>query len=178
MNSTSSYFKQYNKKIFPPFLCFCICLSLFLHVAVPDQYSGIVSFGSSRSYARGQYPNLTTYTIGNIGIYVNGSYYDLCADQLTPTQASLLCNFTGYDGHAYLFPVLGPVNETFSYGASSNGISNFSCPHDYFGSSCTYNIVYGNGCTNNGGRAVISCLKFCKCSTCIYCTVHYELSCR
>ena len=111
-------------------------------------------------YAHGRYPNLTTYTIGNIELCVNGSYYDLCADQLTPEQALFLCCSTGetYD-RAYLSPVIGPINETFSYDPSSDSVANSSCPYSYFSSSCSFDLVYGNGCANNGGVAVISCIR-------------------
>ena len=111
-------------------------------------------------YASGHYPNHTTYVIGNIELCVNGSYYDLCADQLTPEQALFLCRSTGetYD-RAYLSPVIGPINETFSYDPSSDSVANFSCPYSYFSSSCSFDLVYGNGCANNGGVAIISCIR-------------------
>ena len=103
---------------------------------------------------------LTIPPIGNIELCVNGSYYDLCADQLTPEQALFLCRSTGetYD-RAYLSPVIGPINETFSYDPSSDSVANSSCPYSYFSSSCSFDLVYGNGCANNGGVAIISCIR-------------------
>ena len=111
-------------------------------------------------YSSGQYPNVTTYSVGNVEICVNNTYYDVCADQLTPEQALLICRSLRSDfNRAYTSAVIGPANEVYSYDASADSISNFTCPYGYFGSSCAYDIVYNNGCTNNGGLAVITCIR-------------------
>ena len=122
-------------------------------------------------YAQGRYPNHTTYVIGNIELCINGSNYDLCADQLTPEQALFLCRSTGGSyNRAYLSPVIGPINETFSYDPSSDSVANFSCPYGYFSSSCSFDLVYGNGCANNSGVAVLSCINGKEyCSIISYC---------
>ena len=135
-----------------------------LYLASSDYcYSNNVRFGSinsGSSYSSGQYPNVTTYSVGNVEICVNNTYYDVCADQLTPEQALLICRSVRSDfNRAYTSAVIGPDNEVYSYDASADGISNFTCPYGYFGSSCTYDIVYNNGCANNGGLAVITCIR-------------------
>ena len=122
-----------------------------------------MQFGNNEyltSYSYGQYPNFTTYSIGNVKICINNTYYDVCADQLTPEQALFLCRSAGVNSdRAYTSAVIGPADEVYSYDASANSISNFTCPYGYISPSCTYNFAYNNGCTNNGGIAVISCIR-------------------
>ena len=160
---------------FPPPSPSSFPFPLSLSPAVSDRCSNNVRFGNNyyyySPYASGRYPNHTTYVIGNIELCVNGSYYDLCADQLTPEQALFLCRSTGDSyNRAYLSPVIGPINETFSYDPSSDSVTNFSCPYSYFSSSCSFDLVYGNGCANNGGVAVLSCINGKEhCSIISYC---------
>ncbi|XP_019854701.1 PREDICTED: uncharacterized protein LOC109583709 [Amphimedon queenslandica] len=132
--------------------------------APDDQcYSGQVQIGNNyyyNSYSYGQYPNFTSYTTGNVEICVNNTYYDVCADQLTPEQALFLCRSAGFNAdRAYTSAVIGPADEVYSYDASADSITSFTCPYGYFDSFCTYNFVYNNGCTNNGGLAVVSCVR-------------------
>ena len=139
--------------------------NLSIKAAAADDrcYSGQVQIGNnyySTQYSYGQYPNFTSYSVGNVEICVNNTYYDVCADQLTPEQALFLCRSAGFNSdRAYTSAVIGPADEVYSYDASPDSITSFTCPYGYFDSSCTYNFVYDNGCTNNGGRAVVSCVR-------------------
>ena len=114
-------------------------------------------------YVNGQYPNRTYYQIGNVQVCVNRTYTDLCNDGLTAELANVLCHsLRGSSYVGYPYALFGQGNQ-LRYDYTSTGVYNLSCNsgvtswNDY---SCFYNLTTGtNGCNNNGGPAVITCVR-------------------
>ena len=133
----------------------------------------------SSPYVNGQYPNRTSYQIGNVQVCVNGTYTDVCNDGLTAEVANVLCQtYLGSNYVGYPYALFGQKNQ-FRYDYTSTGVYNVSCNSgvNYWnGYSCFYNLTNGtNGCNNNGGLAVITCV-YCKSLSLFFCLSSFILS--
>ena len=133
----------------------------------------------SSPYVNGQYPNRTSYQIGNVQVCVNGTYTDVCNDGLTAEVANVLCQtYLGSNYVGYPYALFGQENQ-FRYDYTSTGVYNVSCNSgvNYWnGYSCFYNLTTGtNGCNNNGGLAVITCV-YCKSLSLFLCLSPFILS--
>jgi hypothetical protein len=115
-------------------------------------YSGGVQRASSRSES---YPFKYSESIRpQICDANNDRYIDICTDNLNVSRAAeLFCSYFGYS-------ISSVSSDESLRGADTNRLyaTNFSCPYDYVGSSCNFNV----SSTCSGTPLVVECRRACN----------------
>ena len=109
--------------------------------------------------AYGSLSNGTSFSIGSVQICENNSYSLVCNDAIENDSNTLgtLCYRAESYRRGLAYPLFGNIGD-YLYPLTNNVVTDIECsPDDYY--QCNVSLTERSTCMNEGGNAVITCLR-------------------